>query len=85
MADAVDSKSTSPIPEALQFKGFTTLSEIRATTACTTGATTGPTRDNANPREADDLERIAAAWPSLSPAIRAGILAMIDASRGGGQ
>lgn len=30
-----------------------------------------------------DLARLAAAWADLPPAIRAGIMAMVDASKGG--
>lgn len=37
------------------------------------------------PMNADpDLAKVAAAWPALPPAVKAGILAMIEATRGQG-
>ena len=42
----------------------------------------GPAGATAAPLPAD-LARVVAAWPSLPPAVRAGVLAMIDATAGG--
>lgn len=64
-------------------KAVTAMSDESATTACTTGAATDTTRAHANPRDADDLDRIAAAWPDLPEPIRRAVLALIDAGGNG--
>ena len=37
-----------------------------------------------DPKTDPDLAQVAAAWPTLPPALRAGILAMVKAAKGGG-
>jgi len=51
-----------------------------------TGAGSGPPTPPATPPEPTDpeLAAVAAAWPGLPPALRAGIAAMVKAATGGG-
>jgi len=77
-------------PEGLEQSRFPSgnagVSDSGGSKSGNNGAGSGPPRPPATPPKPTDpeLAAVAAAWPDLPPAIRAGIVAMVKAAGGGG-